>query len=359
MLLGDLGAQWAAAALGAREVAVLAGRHGDGFLPGALGLIDLSERMTRAALARAPDGRGAWSDQLDGDGVSAAPVRIVVAIDKQGDQVTLDFTGSAPQTRGPVNASPAAMLAAALFFMRSLAPEAPNNAGCLRPLRFILPPGSVVNPDYPAAVNARTATVKMACNAILCAWGGLGAEGSMAANAGVATVVAVGGERADGTPYFYTEIIASGAGASYAADGESGISTDVGNARNTPGEVLEAEAPVLLERYEIRAGSGGAGLHQGGHGVRRAYRLLEGQARLSYRGERHATQAQGSHGGAPGARSAAWIERADGQVEPLPARAQCNWLAGDRLVIETAGGGGWGRPLQGKYPHDSVVIWRE
>ena len=350
-LQGDLAAQWSAVSLGARELAALAARTGEVFAPTCDALIAQAEQMTRAALRAAPDGEWTWQDQLDGDGIDTRPVVIAVTLRKHADTIDIDFAGSSPQVRGPVNASPGSMLSAALFFMRTLAPDAPNNAGCLAPLTLHLPEGSVVNPRLPAAVNARTATVKMACNAMLGAWSQADAGVSVAPHAGVATVMSISGTRDDGSPWMLTEIIASGAGASALGPGTPGVSTDIGNARNTPVEVLETEAPLQVECYAIRRGSGGTGLHEGGHGVRRVYRLLEGRASVSYRGERHVSQARGAQGGGAGASSAAHMQRADGTIETLGARARTEWRAGDRLVIETAGGGGWGSAAA---PHESL-----
>ncbi len=357
-LQGDLDAQWSSVSLGARELTALSARHGSTFAPVCEALLTEAERMTRDALRRAPDGEWHWEDQLDGDGISPAPVRIAVTLRKRADALVIDFAGSAPQTRGPVNATPGSMLSAALFFMRTLAPDAPNNAGCLAPLTLHLPCGSVVNPTLPAAVNARQAAVKLSCNAILGAWSQAVREArdiaetgdarsdlpSSAPNAGVATVLALSGTRADGRRWMLTEIIASGAGAASDTAGTSGVSTDVGNARNTPVEVIETEAPLQVECYAIRQGSGGVGRHDGGHGVRRIYRLMSGSGSGSYRGERHVSQAQGAHGGGNGASSAAHVLRADGRRDVLAARARFEWSEGDRLVIETAGAGAWGAP---------------
>ncbi|MET0678100.1 MAG: hydantoinase B/oxoprolinase family protein [Bradyrhizobium sp.] len=350
-LRGDLDAQWAALTQGARELRQIARHTGSCFAEVCDALIAQTERMTRAALAAAPDGDWTWRDQLDGDGVDTTPVAIVVTLRKQGDALVIDFEGSAPQVRGPLNASPAAMLSAALFFMRTLAPDAPNNAGCLAPLTLKLPPGSLVNPMLPAAVNARTATVKLACNAILGGWSQSAGGTGVAPHAGVATVLVLSGARVDGRRWMFTEIIASGAGAGADAPGRAGVSTDVGNARNTPVEVIEAEAPLRVECYEIRRGSGGDGAQPGGDGVRRAYRLLEGEGWIAYRGERHVGRARGAQGGEAGATSVARILRLDGTVELLPARARIAWSSGDRLIIETAGGGGWGRPVSTVSPN--------
>jgi len=345
-LEADLQAQWVAADLAAREVRGIAlewgGEGGGLFAERCRALLARTEAMTRAAIAAAPDGRYEWIDRLDSDGVDDHPVFLQLALVKRADTIAIDFTGSAPQTRGPVNASAASMMSAALYFMRTLAPEAPDNGGCLAPLTLVLPEGSVVNPRFPAAVNARTATVKLAANALLSAWGQEAAAVTMAANAGVAVVLSVGGEDDVGKPFHFTEIIASGAGASAHGPGESAVSTDVGNARNTPVEVLEAQAPVRVEAYELRRGSGGPGAFRGGDGVRRAYRLVQGHAVLTYRGERHHSQAPGCAGGAPGASGAARVLRADGRIETLGPRARVTLQAGDRWVIETAGGGGWG-----------------
>jgi N-methylhydantoinase B len=342
-LLADLQAQWNAAALAADELQAL-WRHGghEAFARRAQALLARTEALTRQALAAAPDGRWTVRDQLDSDGVDDRPVPLQVTLDKRGDALTIDFDGSAPQTRGPANASPACLLSALLYFVRTLAPDAPDNGGGLAAVTLRLPEGSVVNPRFPAAVNARTATVKLAANALLAAWGQQAAAVSAAAHAGVAVVLSLGGQDESGQAFACTEIIASGAGASALGPGESAVSTDVGNARNTAVEVIEAQAPVRVEACELRRDSGGAGRHRGGDGVRRVYRLLHGQAQLSYRGERHRSQAAGCAGGAPGAGSAARVLRADGRVELLGARARVSLQAGDRWIIETAGGGGWG-----------------
>lgn len=350
LLNGDLGAQWAAVCLGAKEIGELAARHGTAaFASGAEALIEEAARMTRLELLRHADGEAVWEDTLDGDGITGEPVRLRVTLRKQADRIALDFTGSQGQTSGPINAAPAAMLSAALFFMRSLAPDAPNNAGCLLPLELTLPPGTIVNPDFPAALNARTATVKLATNAILGAWSRhvdasdmSSSSAGVASNAGVAAVISVGGQGANGKRYFFTEIIASGAGASARADGVAGISTDVSNARNTPVEALEAQAPILMRRYGLNQGSGGSGLRHGGAGIGRAWQLLEGRATVSYRGERHTSHACGLHGGMPGGCSEAWVERADGSRTRLDTRARVELQAGDTFVVQTAGGGGWG-----------------
>ncbi|MDA7417802.1 hydantoinase B/oxoprolinase family protein [Xenophilus arseniciresistens] len=340
-LSGDLHAQWLGLSQGADELAALwraepamAQRCGQA--------LQAAQDAARAALRAAPDGDYVFEDALDGDGLSPQPVRVAVRILKRGEQAMLDFTGCADQTPGPVNASRAAVQAAVAYFAHMLAPQAPCNDGSTAVLTLRTRPGSIVDPLPPAAVNARTNLVKLLANALLGAWSQALPAQMPAPNAAEVVVLSLGGTRPDGKPWLLTEIIASAAGGAPWGAGGSGVSTDVGNARNTPAEAIEAQAPLRVERVAVRAGSGGSGTHRGGDGVLRIYRLLHGSGSISYRGERHQIAPQGAAGGAPGACAAARILRASGEVEHLGAKARAHWQAGDRLVIETAGGGGWG-----------------
>jgi N-methylhydantoinase B len=350
LLRGDLRAQWAAVSLGARDIGGLLRSMGAAaFAQASEALIEHAGQMTEAALGRLRDDDVVVDDALDGDGLSEEPVPLRVTLRKSGGKdkprLEIDFEGSSPQTTGPVNAAPSGLVAAAFAVMRHLAPAAPPNHGMLAHITLKMPEGSVVNPRFPAAVNARTATVKLACNAMLTAISRLADAGSAnASNGAVAVVLSAGGKDAAGRGWFFTEIVASGSGGGPAGPGVSGISTDVSNARNLPAEVLETTAPIRVEAVMRRRGSGGSGLHAGGDGVHRAYRLLEGTAMVSYRGERHTRGASGAQGGGDGAPSAAWIARSTGEIEALASKARFVWNAGDLLVIETAGGGGWHSP---------------
>lgn len=342
-LAGDLRAQWAALLQGDAALQPLLA-HNTAFAAQCEAALRASEAATRAALSAAPDGDYRFVDALDGDGISPEPVRIEVLLRKRGDALEVDLQGCAPQTRGPANASRASVWAAVSYLARMLAPEAPSNDGCTAALTLKTAPGTIVQPSFPAPVNARTNLVKVLANALLGAWAQARPDAMPAANAGVAVVLSLGGQRADGSDWLFTEIIASAAGGAPWGPGGSGVSTDVGNARSTPAETIESIAPLRVERVAVRRGSGGTGLHPGGDGVVRCYRLLEGSGTISYRGERHRSAAQGAAGAAAGAPGSARIERADGTVVALPAKAQAQWQAGDRLVIETAGAGGWGLP---------------
>jgi N-methylhydantoinase B len=348
-LEGDLKAQWSALEIGARLMTDLISAKGGEFEELAERLLLDAETSTRRALSNAADGQYHYQDALDGDGLSQDPVAIDVLLEKRGDSITIDLSGCAAQTPGPINASRGAVAAAINYFARMLSPTAPSNHGCLVPIRVVSRPGTVVDPLFPAAVNARTNLVKLLANALLGAWAKAAPEASPAPNAGVAVVLSLSGTRG-GKPWLFTEIIASAAGGSPWGPGGSAVSTDVGNARNTPAQVIEMQAPIRVECLSLHATSAGAGRHAGGSGVTRRYLLLEGEGVISYRGERHQTAALGSAGGSPGGRGRATIERADGQLEVLPAKCRAAWKAGDRLVIQTAGGGGWGTASDGDQP---------
>jgi N-methylhydantoinase B len=244
-----------------------------------------------------------------------------------------------------VNAAPSGLVAACFALLRRIAPDAAANHGLLDLLDIRLPEGSVVNPRFPAPVNARTATVKLATNALFAAYARLSPKPARAPNAGVAVVMSVAGADDDGRAWMLTEILAGGEGGGPDRPGLHALSADVSNARNLPAEVLEAIAPIRVEAFERHRGSGGAGLHPGGDGVRRTYRLLSGRAEVSYRGERHLSGAPGAQGGGAGGVARCRIIGAGGATRDFPSKARFAWIAGETLVVETAGGGGWGAPV--------------
>ena len=346
MLAADLAAQWAAVSLAAREVAALAAGIAD-FAGLAEALLAESRAQLAAGLLALPEGEARAEAVLEGDGLTADPVPIRVALRRiAGPRLVVDFAGSAPQTAGPVNAAASGLLAAAFCLLRRIAPGAAANHGLLDLLDLHLPEGSVVNPRFPAAVNARTATVKLATNALLAALADLSPAPAAASNAGVAVVLSAAGEG-----WMFTEIIAGGAGGGPAGPGLPAISVDVSNARNLPAETLEAIAPIRVEDIARRAGSGGVGRMPGGEGTRRVYRLLTGRAEVSYRGERHLAGAPGAQGGGAGAPAALTLVGTDGSVRRFPAKCRFAWVAGEQLIIETAGGGGWGTPPEEENEH--------
>lgn len=350
VFLGDLHAQLAACRLGARRLAEAALRHGHNTLLAAFDLlIARSEALTRAALRAMPQGTWRAEDWLDNDGIDLdRPLRIAVAVTVRDGAIHFDLSGSSPQTRGPVNAVPSGSLAAACFAVRAVTdPSIPTNGGCFRPIGLTLPEGSIVNPRLPAAVNARSATIKRITGCMLMALAGAVPERMPAPSAGELLVMAFGGHWQDGTPFVTGELLAGGSGAGPGYDGVDAIDTDATNCMNLPAEAMELEAPIRVRRWSLRRDSGGEGTWRGGLGQIKEYEVLDriaGPISFSHRGERHAIPAPGLAGGEPGAPAVSVIHRADGRVETIRSKIVTTLAAGDRVVVETAGGGGWGDP---------------
>jgi len=353
VFLGDLNAQIAACTVGARRLGELAQAYGVNHLAAIFAeLLERSESMTRSALSAVPAGTYRYVDYLDNDGIDLdTPVRVEVAVTVADGEMLCDFTGTSPQVTGPFNCPPSGAYAGAYFAVRALTdPSIPTNGGCFRPVRLRLPPGSLVNPREPAAVNSRTATIKRITSCILGAFKDLLPEQVPADSAGELLVLMFGGRRADGSPYVVGEFVAGGSGASARGDGVDVIETDATNCMNLPVEALEMEAPLRLHRFALRPGSGGAGEFRGGLGCVREYEVLDGEVRLTHRGERHFCPARGTQGGGDGAPARSHIRRRDGGLEIVPSKLMTILYPGDRLVVETAGGGGFGR-AEGRAAH--------
>ena len=342
-VLADLDAQIAAALTAVTGLRRIVGDLGvDGFLRAAGELLDRGEAETLAALAGLARAEASATDGLDPDaalGTSSVSVRLTVA----PDGLIADFTGSSPQVPAPINCVASGPLSALLYAMLTLLPEgAPRNGGLLRCLRLILPEASVVNAAPPAPVNARTNMVRAITSTVLAALAGMDPKRRPAANCGMAYVIAFSGQGRDGARFLATEIVAGGAGGGPDAPGAHGTSTDVGNARNTPVEIIEAELPIRMISAERRRGSGGAGRFPGGDGVRRVYEALSDGIAVSIRGERFQRVPEGSAGGGAPKPAAAQIRRAGGAVEILGPRSAVVLDRGDRLIVESCGGAGDG-----------------
>ena len=345
--MGDLNAQVAACSIGARRVGALAERYGSNHLPAiAQELLVRSERLARRAIERMPDGRYHYVDWLDNDGVNLAePVRIEVTVEIAGDRVHIDFEGTSPQVRGPFNCVPSGAFAGAYFAVLAMTdPSIPINGGCFRPIELRLPEGSIVNPREPAPVNSRTSTIKRIAGSIIGALRQARPEDAPADAAAALHVLAFGGAREDGSPWVVGELIAAGSGASRGKDGVDVIETDGSNCMNLPVEALEMDVPIRMHRSELRPDSGGRGAFRGGLGISREYEVLSGEVVFTHRGERHRQPARGAAGGEPGARAHSVIRRADGTEEVIPSKTLVRLGPGDRVEVNTAGGGGYGDP---------------
>ncbi|CAM3813286.1 Acetophenone carboxylase delta subunit [Bordetella sputigena] len=345
--LGDIRAQLSACTIATRRLVSLAEKYDvDLLLEVIRELLDRSERMTRAAISKLPQGTFTFEDALDNDGVDLdRRIPISVAVTVKGDSIHYDFSGCSAQVKGPVNCVPAGAHAAANYATRVLTgADIPTNGGCFRPISLHLPVGSIVNPVAPAAVNARLVTIKRLCASIVSAFADVLPDRVPAAPGNVLTAITFGGQRPDKSSFMLGELIAAGAGAGAASDGVDCIQTDGSNSMNQPIEALMLDAPIRINCFRLRSDSGGDGEYRGGLGVIREYESLVDGVRVSYRGERHHTQARGSQGGEDGRSAKATLYRKDGTIESLESKCMIILNQGDRLAIETAGGGGFGRP---------------
>jgi N-methylhydantoinase B len=322
----DLRAQLAANRIGVRRLVELAERIGPGGLAAATAAVmDYAERRTRACLRALADGTYAARDVLeaiDGD------VELVLEATVAGDTLRLDFTGSAPMDPGNLNCPLAVTRSACIFALRVLTdPDIPPSAGAHRPLEVVVPPGTLLNARAPAAVaGGNVETSSRVADLVLAAFGRALGQGTM-------NNVTLGTEE-----WTYYETLGGGQGACPDADGPSGVHVAMSNTRNTPVEALELEFPLRVVRYAVRRGSGGDGRQRGGDGVIREIEALEPMT-YSLITERRTHAPPGADGGRPGAIGRNLIDGAR-----VGAKVTGQLAAGDRLRIETPGGGGHGDP---------------
>ncbi len=342
---GDLLAQVAALHVGAKRLAELIRRYGPRTRPAMQALKNYSERLMRAALRALPSGEYRAADELDDDGMGTTHIRIAVAVRIRGGAARVDFAGTAPQVRGGINANYAVTLAAVYYVFRALASvPIPVNAGLLRPITLVAPPGSVVNARFPAAVaGGNVETSQRIVDVLLRALARAAPDRIPAASCGSMNNVAIGGYDPQRRREFsYYETIAGGAGAGPQRPGCSAVHTHMTNTLNTPVEALEADLPVRVTRYAVRRGSGGKGAHAGGDGIEREIEFLA-PASVTLLSERRITAPYGAQSGAPAKRGLNRLLRPT-RSRVLPGKVSFAVLPGERLRVSTPGGGAWGCP---------------
>jgi N-methylhydantoinase B/oxoprolinase/acetone carboxylase alpha subunit len=331
---GDIAAQLASIERGEHRLQELAVKFGAAKLQaGARGLQDYSERMMRATLRALPKGVYRYEDALDNDGITPGPVKIRVRISIGNGRAEIDFTGSASQVAGPMNANYAITLAATMYVFRCLIREdVPFTSGILRPLRVIAPECTVVNALAPAPMAAgNVETSQRITDVLLGALAKAVPDRIPAPSCGTMNNVSFGGRRPSNDGWAYYETIAGGAGASTAGPGLSAHHTHMTNSWNTPVEAFEHQYAVRIERYQVRRGSGGTGTHRGGDGIVRAFRFLE-EAEVTLIADRRAI--------APG-NGARGRDTFNGK--PIASKTRTQACVGDVLEIQTPGGGGFPR----------------
>ncbi len=338
---GDLRAQFAANHVGVRRLRELAERYGvDGLHTAMREVCDYSERRVRAAIEEIPDGTYHASDVLELDD----EVTIALELTVDGDHVTADFSGSDPQVPANVNAVLAVTASSSYFVLRMLTdPDAPPNDGCYRPLTVVAEEGSIVHARHPAPVAAGNVETSQRIVDVLLAAFAQALPGRVpAASQGTMNNLLLGAS--EPVAFSYYETLGGGEGATPGRDGQSGIHTGMTNTENTPAEAIELDYPLRIWRYELRRDSGGGGDHRGGEGLVREIEVLSDGATLTLQTERRTNAPRGLHGGGDGATGRNIRIGSDGGEEPLAAKGTWRLGRGDRVRVETPGGGGWNDP---------------
>jgi N-methylhydantoinase B len=308
-------------------------------------LIEYSARMMRATVRAIPDGVYEAVDALDSDGMSDGEVSIRVRVEVKGERARVDFGGSAKQVAGPVNAVEAITVSAVAYVFRCLvgAEEVPASAGLMEPIEVVAPLGTIVNAMHPAPVaGGNVETSQRIVDVLFKALSKALPARIPAASQGSMNNLTIGGhDERSGAEFAYYETVAGGMGARPSVDGVAGVHTHMTNSLNTPAEALEYAYPLRVRAYRLRRGSGGRGAHRGGDGVVREIEMLT-HARMSLLADRRALAPYGLAGGGDGARGRDSIVR-DGRARKIEAKGSWELRPGDRIRIETPGGGGHGK----------------
>jgi len=343
---GDLNAQIGALDLGENRLHGLLDEYGDATIAAAFEIFSRrAEAIMRAAIGNLPDGHYSFEDVLDNDGISAARLTIALDITVAGEEMVLDFSRSSPATAGPVNISYATAIAACYVALKHIFTEVPANAGCLRPIRFIVPAGSLLAASAPRPMAGYTETILRLIGVMMGALARADPSRATAAPFGTINALSLSGNRADGSRWVMFSFFGGGLGGNPESDGLNHANNPISTATIPPVEILEAAYPVLFRQWALRPDSGGAGQHRGGLGAVYEIETLTA-AQVSLLGDRGTVPPFGVAGGGPAALNVFNWETASGwQSGPLVSKVTNVALpAGRRVRLETPGGGGWGQP---------------
>jgi len=357
LVIGDLRGQVGAARLGERRMAELIERYGKATVLDSTEMLSAySENRVRRTIAAWPDGESEGESFVDHDGIDLTrPIRIHVKIKKTGDRLHFDFSASSDQTQGPANIRPPLVRAACAYCLVALVDRfLPINQGLSRVIEATFREGSVVDPGFPAAVNTYMPTALTVAEAVLRALAPFVPDKRISGGSGSAALVLGGRDAASNRAYVHYEIFSGGTGARAGKDGVSATAFHLSNCKTAPIEIIESEFPARVERFEMIAGSGGAGEWRGGLGFARDYRILADEVRFSMRTDKHAIEPFGSDGGLPGGKGACIVNPGTSRETHLPSRFGDHRLQKHDIVrVERPGGGGLGDPL--KRPVDRVL----
>jgi len=349
--IGDIKAQAAALTVGERRLTVLIDRYGKDVVERAITeLRSRAAQQMRAKIGTIPDGTYDGEAFVDSDGVVDEPLKIAMSITVDGDEMTFDMSGSSPPCHGPMNSVIATTRSSIYLAVKHIFPDVPINAGTFEPLRIIDPVGTFLYAEYPRPVSGCAAEVSQRiAEAVFVAMVKAIPDSLFGAPAGTSGNFAVGGhDPSSGRSYVLYLISGGGYGGWPGGDGISNGCSTIGISKTTPIEVVEQRYPVLIDEYALHEGSGGAGERRGGFGVRYGLTLRRGSARASFVMDHGRTGPQGVLGGADGGPNRVVVERAEGDYRPPHLSKDQDILiaAGERVMVCTPGGGGYGDPLK-------------
>jgi len=345
---GDLNGQLNALDLGERRFHALIDEYSDAVVLAALDAAsDRAEALMRAAIAALPDGRYVFEDYLDNDGIVDEPLTIALDLTIAGDALTLDFSRSSPPCRGPVNIAYSTAVAACYVALKHVFTDVPANAGCLRPIDVRIPSTTFLAVGPPRPVAGYTETILRMIGVVFGALAQADPARATAAPFGTINALSIAGHRADGQRWVMFSFFGGGLGGNPESDGLNHANNPISTATIPPAEILEASYPVLFTQWALRPGSAGEGRHRGGLGAIYEIEILDERgADVSLLGERGRHPPFGVAGGGPGALNRFVYDTSDGEREP-PMASKITGIRlaqGQRIRLETPGGGGWGNP---------------
>jgi N-methylhydantoinase B len=341
--LGDIRAQIAANETGSNRFLFFYGKYGqDKYNEFVEAILDYSEKRVRSAIRDIPDGTYSSVDAMDDDGITERPVKISAKLEINAENIRIDFSGTDSQVDGNINAPYAVSLSSVYYVLRCITdPNAPPNEGCIRPYDIHIPEGILLNPKPPSAVSAgNVETSQRIVDVLFLALSDAIPERIPAQSQGTMNNLLIGNP-----DFTYYETIAGGEGALSFRDGQSGIHTHMTNTKNTPIEALETAYPLRVEGYELIENTGGKGKHSGGDGIRRSVRFLGDEGTLSIISDRRNLHPRGLFGGENGDSGKNYIIKCK-KVINLPSKSTISVKKGDLMVIETPGGGGYGKKME-------------
>lgn len=356
---GDLNGQLNALDLGERRFHALLDEYGDETVRAALDAAsDRAEALMRAEIARLPDGVYSFEDYLDNDGIVDERLTIALDMTISGGTMQLDFSRSSPPCKGPVNIAYATAVAACYVALKHVFRDVPANAGCLRPIDFDIPPSTFLGVGPPRPVAGYTETILRMIGVIFGALAKADPARATAAPFGTINALSIAGHRADGSRWVMFSFFGGGLGGNPQSDGLNHANNPISTATIPPAEIMEASYPVLFTEWALRPGSGGAGTHRGGLGAVYEIEVLDERgAEVALLGERGRHAPFGVAGGESGALNRFVYDTDDGpRTPPMTSKITGVKLKrGQRLRLETPGGGGWGDPAR----RDSVADARD